>query len=372
MREVVLSKRNMGLEVLKIFSTFMVVVLHCLGAGGILTATQPLSANYNISWLLEVFCYGAVNIFAITTGYVSIHSRHRLNRLFDLWGGVLFYDATVALIFLCFGKIGFVDFIFNSLPLTNNNHWYFSSFVCLWIFIPYINKLLLSITKKQHLTLILIFFSAFSLYYLVYKTIGKDIFVTKDGYSPVWLLILYIIGAFLSLYKQELSKFKKSVCLGCFIFCNILAWSAKLVLMRFDWSIATNLSDVVVSYQSPLIVLSSVSIVMLFSQIQVNRCNKLTSVVSASSFYVYIIHTIPLIWRSVLSESLAPLAEKPWYVLIFGVLGVAVAIYIVCTVIDILRRKLFALVRIHKLYDIAIKFLYKIFSSVRNYILNKI
>ena len=65
------KERNAGIDLLRIVSMFFVVVLHSLGQGGILFNTAVGSSQYKVAWLLEIFAYGAVDIFALISGYVS-------------------------------------------------------------------------------------------------------------------------------------------------------------------------------------------------------------------------------------------------------------------------------------------------------------
>ncbi|MBQ8227486.1 MAG: acyltransferase [Clostridia bacterium] len=371
MSNITLSKRNAGLDLLKIFSTFLVVILHLLGAGGILSSVEPLSANYNITWLLETIAYNSVNIFCITTGFVYAKTQnHRWNKLFNLWGAVFFYSVIFAGVFFLSGKIVFAEAIYNSMPVTNKNHWYFSAYVCLWLFIPYINKMLCTLSKKQHVTLILIGFVLFCCHYFAYGILQTDIYVLKSGYSPLWLLYLYFIGSYISLHGENLKKIKQSTLLIIFVACNLLAWGIKMIFVFIGTDFTDKLSGMIVSYPSPPMVVSSVTLFLIFINLKVKE-SKFIQTLSATAFFVYILHTNPLFYFNILSDSLVFISDKPWYILIFSVLGIAIAIYLICTIIDILRQKLFAIIHINKLYNFIIKYLSKIFSSVRNYISGK-
>ena len=55
--------RNWGVDLLRILSMFMVVVLHVLGQGGILVAQVPFDYGWVLCWTLESACFCAVNCF---------------------------------------------------------------------------------------------------------------------------------------------------------------------------------------------------------------------------------------------------------------------------------------------------------------------
>ena len=63
-------ERNYGIDLLKIVSMFMVVILHILGHGGVLEHALDLSLNDTIAWFIEILCYPAVNIFALTKAHI--------------------------------------------------------------------------------------------------------------------------------------------------------------------------------------------------------------------------------------------------------------------------------------------------------------
>lgn len=59
------SNRNIGIELARIISMLMVLILHIIRHGGVLKNTIDLSINNNILYLLNIACYGAVNIYAL-------------------------------------------------------------------------------------------------------------------------------------------------------------------------------------------------------------------------------------------------------------------------------------------------------------------
>ena len=68
--------------------------------------------------------------------------------------------------------------------------------------------------------------------------------------------------------------------------------------------------------------------------------------VSPLAFSVYLIHAHPLIWEHWLAGRFAFLADKPPILLASDVLGGAFAIYLVCSLADVLRAGLFRLFRV--------------------------
>ena len=86
------KRRCAGIDVIKLLSMQMIVVLHVLGQGGILSRLPVFSARYEAVWLLETACFCAVNCFALATGYLMAESHFRYSRLLELWLQVAFYE----------------------------------------------------------------------------------------------------------------------------------------------------------------------------------------------------------------------------------------------------------------------------------------
>lgn len=79
-----MKTRNYGIDFLRMISMIMIVMLHTLGHGGILRSVSFLSVHYQIAWLLEVIAFGAVNTYAMISGFVSVDSCSRSKFLSNL------------------------------------------------------------------------------------------------------------------------------------------------------------------------------------------------------------------------------------------------------------------------------------------------
>lgn len=62
--------RNYGIDALRILSMMMVVTLHILTNGEALNSTKVFSGQYEMAWLLQIACFGAVNCYVIISGKV--------------------------------------------------------------------------------------------------------------------------------------------------------------------------------------------------------------------------------------------------------------------------------------------------------------
>lgn len=94
-----MEERNYGIDLLRIVSMMMVVLLHVLGQGGILDGSDPLTVKSETAWLLEIGAYSAVNIYAMISGYVGYGRKYKYSGLVYLYFQVLFYTVPTTIIF---------------------------------------------------------------------------------------------------------------------------------------------------------------------------------------------------------------------------------------------------------------------------------
>ena len=86
-----MEERNYGIDLLRIVSMMMVVLLHVLGQGGILDGSDPLTVKSETAWLLEIGAYSAVNIYAMISGYVGYGRKYKYSGL--VYSGAFLHGA---------------------------------------------------------------------------------------------------------------------------------------------------------------------------------------------------------------------------------------------------------------------------------------
>lgn len=203
-----MTKRNYGIDFLRMLSMFMVVTRHVLGLGGILEISQAGSTNYWVAWLFEIATGCAVNVFALISGYVMWHSKTTVSRISELWMQVFFYGALMTGIFFAImpesiGPSSLVNTIF---PFTRSNYWYMTAYFGMYLLIPVLNAGIQNITKKAFgasLFACFIFFSIIPVFLL------ENPYGFSGGYSMLWLCLMYLVGAYISKYRIA-EKAKKS------------------------------------------------------------------------------------------------------------------------------------------------------------------
>lgn len=338
------TQRNIGIDLLRVVSMFMVIILHVFGWGNLLSS-PAFSLKAEVLWFLETLCYCAVNVYAIISGFVGYKSKPKTKRLLSIWLQVILYSVLFGLVsyvyrWLVIGtKMGIIELAKCFFPLLFDWNWYFSAYVILFLFMPLLN-LIIEKTSKQALATFLVVIFAFLCF------LPNDTFGVNGGYSAFWLILLYLLGGYLAKYKplqNVRSCWLVLLYLACVCANYSTRWIAKFLSIN---------PNVLLSYQSPFILLSAIFLVLGFSKIQLNdACKKIVCFLSPLTFGVFIIHTSMFLKKDILPAAISPANEYGCLAIVGIVFGSALAVFVVCALIEFCRIKLFNLLKIDKLLE---------------------
>lgn len=149
-------------------------------------------------------------------------------------------------------------------PVMYNSYWYFTAYTGLYLFMPVIN---MGIKNCDDTLLKKIFFTIFILFTVVELVYPK--FMLNGGYSVLWILALYIIGAILK-KTNMFHNIKNYKLLVLIIILYIITYLYKIYGFEISVFNLKLYKDSLVSYISPTILLISVFYVIIFSKINFN------------------------------------------------------------------------------------------------------
>lgn len=351
----ILKERHFGIDMLRILAMIMIVLVHTLGHGGLLDNVKIGTGEYAVSWLLEVTAFCAVNLYGLISGFVGIHSNFKYKSLIKFWLQVFFYSILITLLFYIFCPETVTgEVVVNSLfPIIRTQYWYISSYFGMAFFLPYINSALSRCPKPIALKLFLTIL-------VVYVTIPclfghSDPFSFNYGFSTIWLTLLYIMGALISKYRlyESFSKTKLIIATVCMV---LLTWGSKLgiALLTYRFFGKEFGSQLLVLYVSPTVLINSICLLLLFAKFNINSdtVKKGIKILSPATLGVYLISDNILIRQNLLKGITANLACYNIFILCFRILVIVVSVYVMCSLIDIIRGKIYQLFRVEKIVDI--------------------
>lgn len=332
-----MQKRNYGIDLLRIAATLMIIVLHILGAGGVLRSIEPDSMNYKVFWLVEIAAYCAVNCYALISGYVGIHSKFRFSNIVKLWMQVAFYTVTLYLVgsFWIEG-ITWKTIVKACFPVMIKEYWYFTAYFCMYFMMPFLNMILEAMDLKKAKGFIVVSMVLFTIMPIIAR---KDLFSTNNGYSVAWLVILYLFGGVIRKYEAEI-RIRKWLLLSGYVVSVLVTFVVQVVEIPFFER------GFLMIYNSPTMVAAAVCLVLLFKEINAAKMVGVIKVLAPVTFGVYLIHVHTAILDYVLPGKFFWVVQ-PNLVLSLVLLGVsALVIFAGCAVIELARIKLFELCRI--------------------------
>ncbi|MDR3344992.1 MAG: acyltransferase [Oscillospiraceae bacterium] len=363
-------ERQMGIDLLRVVSMFMVVLLHVVGRGWVLSA-KPLSPTWHAGWIIEYLCYGAVNIFALITGYVACKStKIKYARTFELWFQGLFYSVLITLYFALFTDVwqGLgvgTNVIRSFFPVATNQYWYLTAYFGYVFFIPFFNRLIERLNKKQFGLLVALILIIFSVTAVFPETMNEP-FNTERGFSALWLAALYFVGAYLRLYPPKTSKLRQLGCIVIFAASSLIQWFyragiAFLQKHHAGWANSENgklffkyfAGELLHRYTSPFMVIAAVSLLIFFANLKIKNSAARRAIKFAApiSFGVYLIHMHLQIYRVLIQDKFKDYADLPnWQAVAYSLLTAAV-IFTVCLFADEIRLLLFKLLHVRQLCD---------------------
>ena len=337
------DQRNYGIDLLRVLSMCFVVVLHALGQGGVLAAVPDGTGASVSAHFLESLTYGAVDIFALISGYVSfsaVSKKTRLSSWLLLWLETAFYGLAVTLAF-CLIRPDEVPLSRAKgmyLPLYNYIYWYFTAYTGLFVIRPLLDAGVRAASERCAKRVFIAIFCAFS----VYEAFRPQ-FKLAGGYSFAWITLLYLMGA--TMRKCGIGARMRP----------LAALAAILVLSGVNcvWVVFPSLipaalrGDSPLSYVSPTVLATAVCFVIGFAHLRIGKgMRAVIRFAAPGAFAVYLLNTHPLVWSMVLQDRFVPLAAKPAWAMLGGLLGFSLAFTAAALLVDKLRQLLVKLLRI--------------------------
>lgn len=310
--------------------------------------------NYIFS-ILTVLFKNSVNLFALITGFLYCKKEIHYKNIIKIVFIVLFYCILFTILFRLIKPSIFSDKMvyFNSLfPIFSGRYWYPVSYVMLFFMIPFLNIMINHLNKKDLELLIKIIF----IFLCVITTFGfYDFFKIYNGYSPFWLMYVYILGGYIKLYDFPKKIKRRSLCV---LFCmNILIIWLSIIVIRY---LTTRLighsifENVLVQYNSPFVLMNSLIVFALLYKIKLENSLLKNSLekIGYYAFEVYIIHAHFLVITNILPNiSKKMILIDNFLISLICLFIEIILIYLSCIMLGFIRSKIFSFFYIDSLID---------------------
>lgn len=343
--------RQANFELLRILAMAMVITLHFLSKGGLLTDfSEKFALRDHVVWLTEAFCSVAVNVYVLISGYFLVDARFRSKKVLKLWAQVLFYSAGVpaACLFagiLQGGEITLDRAVTWILPILREHYWFATIYLLLYVLSPLLGKAVRSMEKKELCTVlwILLAFSCFG------KTIlPVNLALDTGGYDLLWFLCLYLTAAWLRLYgiPKWLKGWRGAACYaigGTAVYGLSMAYRA----VYFRTGRLADFYTGPYQYNHLLCLFAAVSLFGAFSAVRIagEKAARIICTVASCTFGIYLLHENEVI-RNLWPAWFGAGEETAGIALLGGWFAAVCVWYAAGIVIELVRQMLFRSMKI--------------------------
>ncbi len=346
-----MNKKMANVELLRVISMFMVVMIHLMTKTSVLTEMGLNQPVYYISWFMYGLCMTGVNCYVIISGYFGVESKFRPQKLLTIYFQVLFYTVVIAVIAHAMG-IGLTSGLTGViLPITRGEYWFVTIYLGMYCLMPFLNCMVEHMEEKQLRQLLLVSGVLFS---VIPTFLHADGWLGDGGaYGISWFVFLYLIGAYIRRYYKS-----KKIKGGGFYAAAILIIPVSKFIVLFigrylnfvDSSVILKVSELLYSFNSLPALCASVFIFIFFVQVKLDneKLAKTINFIGGLTFGIYLIHNN----RNISQYLWQKLNINYWLVEkenILVIIGIWVGVFAVCAFIEWIRRCLFKLFRLDKL-----------------------
>lgn len=193
------SKRESNLELLRLISMYMIVLIHanmylghfCHGIGAKV-----------FNGFVNGICNVGVTCFVLISGYFGMKfSIRKLVKMECMM--ITFSLLELGLVFALFpGKLQGADLlealVKACLPFVTRKYWFYSAYVCVFLLSGFIEKMIGALEKKEFRNLLAMLLGLFS----VLPTLFYFEVIPDNGKGFVQMLIIYLLGRYIRKYKD--------------------------------------------------------------------------------------------------------------------------------------------------------------------------
>ena len=344
------SCRSLNFDFLKIVLMYSIVIFHVVSVGGGIICSEPFSFRYELYCTIYTATGCAVNTYALIAGYFGVsESKTRYTNLALLWLRAFWYGAIVTLCFLIFmpEAVGLKHYICVAFPVTGRAYWYLTAYYMLYLFKPILNSAFRIITQKRIRVLLILFISVIS----IPAMLNRDAFGMIKGFSPWWLMIMYLIGGYIRKYGL-LSKIKTFWLWSGYFLMIFLDFVKRYVYERLYFRLNGEMPfyEEAMNYMALTMVVSAICLFLIFERLQIkeSRITKWLQKLSEMSFSVYLVHVNWLVWDCLLKDNFRFIANSNMILSVLELFMISAVIFLVCIVVDVPREVIFVKLRLKK------------------------
>ena len=331
-------QRNSNLELFRIITMLIIVAHHYVVNSGLFPMVCESTSLGAKDFFILLFGWGGktgINCFVLITGYFMCTSSITALKYGRLMGERYFYAILFFVLFYVSGYSAFSikDFLKVLFPFFTVKDNFLGCFLLFYLFIPFLNKLIHALTEKEHLLLTVLCLCIYTILPSFAKATVAYNYVT-------WFIVLYLISSYIRLYPKGF--FQSARFWGLLTAVSVLfSWTSVVTLAWIESKRGkAQIAYFFVSDSNKILaVCTAICAFLFFKNLKVKQSSVINTV-AASTFGVLLIHANSdtmrqWLWKDVLNN--VGWYHSPWIYL--HAVGSVVGIYVVCTLIDMMRKR---------------------------------
>lgn len=350
-------KRMANLELLRCVAMMMVVVLHYLGKGGLLTdlTKEHLGGAELTAWLLECFCAVAVNVYMILSGYFLCLSSFKLRRLIQLYLQLWCYSVLFGLIGALSGVMVGTAFDTHYLltllfPVSMEHYWFMTAYVYLYLLLPFVGMAVRRMTKRQLQMAMLCLLFAFC---ILKSVLPLRLEMDGEGYDCLWYLCVFLSAAYVRRFGLPFLEKKRNCRMlyagGCLL---IFAGTMGMRAIYFHTGSLERMIKMCLEYNHILPFAAAWGLFGIFAGIRIRgSAAEIVNRIAPYSLGVYLLHEnlgLRYTWQNWLgagrvSDAMQRGGAGAAGLLLLGTAAAAAAVFICGILTDMVRRGIFSM-----------------------------
>ena len=339
--------RERNFEVMRTWAMFSIVIYHCMchgiGSDYAFDLQLPVSLfNFTFSDFILVIGSIAVNLYVLVSGYFLVNARFKVSRIIRTWVSALFYSVIITTMFLLLSlePWSIVTLGKSFFPLSTDAYWFVSQYIGLLILSPFLAMLVRQLSYRQYVAL-LIGMGLMVLSVIPDFPLGKRFSISHG--NSVWSFVyLFFIAGFIRLHLKRIPMGKLAmIILGL----ALLTMVSEMVL-----GIHNGVGHLLWFNYNGILLFLSVAVFVFIRQQQIPETGiwSLMVKVAPYTFGVYLIHD-HLLMRDWIWKTLSMTSYANQWIYVLAVMVVCVLIFIICILIDTVRKRLFAILKMDDL-----------------------
>ena len=296
------KERNSSFELLRIILIFLIVLHHIFintnsfQKININNLQKIIFLKYIILRILSNYGQFGNNVFIMISGYFSVTKTN-----FNIFKFFYFIFEIYTFYYPClflgkriskkYKKIKFPNYSDNNIYfpiLTKYGNWFIQIYLCLLIFIPFINTGLLNLNRQKYKNLVYIII----IFYCIFNPLTSFYGMNSRVFNTtplIRLLLPYIIGGYIKIYDLNYKLFWNIIAFIYFPFSIISEIIFDILALKFDnYNFIKFHLNFSISMNSILSIFAAIGLINVFQNIKFY--NRKINFIAASVLGIYLIH----------------------------------------------------------------------------------